>query len=68
MLIVVNAKPAVLIDIPDHTECTLKNLKLSHSGEGEKAQYESYSSFKSNPFFREQEGQGNVLKLEQIFN
>ncbi len=36
VLIIVNANPAIIIDIPDDTECTLRKLKLSHSGEGEK--------------------------------
>ena len=36
VLIIVNAHPAILIDLKDGEECTLINLKLSHSGEGEK--------------------------------
>jgi len=37
VLIIVNANPAILIDIPDEDgKCTLINLKLSHSGEGDR--------------------------------
>jgi len=36
VLIIVNAHPAILIDIPDETTCTIIKLKLSHSGEGER--------------------------------
>jgi len=54
VLIIVNAHPAILIDIPDETTCTIIKLKLSHSGEGERL----YIYFKIVTFLRDQEKDG----------
>jgi hypothetical protein len=45
VLIIVNAHPAILIDIPDETTCTIIKLKLSHSGEGERLHHSFHDCY-----------------------